>query len=841
VFAAKTIRAPSSTHRSVQPTKPFDARGADSVEHEADRAISDPKSVVFGVDPKIDVGGEPNAARFETGGVKTTAGAAPTVDNALQRKYRDRRTPSDGRFNFAMVPVTAPVQKRNTSDGSGSFQSQLAGGVHSAADLATSGPGQPLPHRAEIQRSFGRHELSDVKAHTDAAARAGVREMQAVAFTRGRHVAFADSPSLHVAAHEAAHVIQQRAGLQLRGGLGQRGDLHEQHAEAVAQRVVHRQSTESLLNAYANRAGALNRNVNVQRFESEEHQHLGDAATGSRTYDLADAATHPGDRFELTHGDIQALSGDVFAPDELFRLAAIPGNRGTLKGTRDEVIYALSDPTIWEMRSGKTGPGPYTGKNDPRFAKGGIWDFTFSPDVQAAVVERYQKLAAANASHFVAPLGRDKKGNPIATPDSAGANYRDLHEFAIREAYKAGAVGGSINTAMAREAAAQHFLADSFSAGHLRTPIASIRTYWSGRYPLFWYNLRHKIALDTAIAMTQGTVVPNYTGYTRILANVEAMAPTLPAITLGDLLAKVFHDVDNEQGVAIKGGGKVFGDAHLDAGTEKLAVAAIVAGNKDIEEAFNLGVQNKLPMRDADTYAKVRARNGGTKDKYAPELQVPAPDKSEPPQNWKAPDIATLWDQHLLGKTGDTVGTAISNTVRTGAIAGQLTDLAARFPVDAPLGMHPRAAYLTGFVGQMQSDPKAGVIDIVSWAPHDMATGSAPREMVQDLVTKGAAGDKKENLGNMKMDQRAKMVNALISDGGPGLVHPNGIPEDLEQIFTIFRGLNHAGRLQLFRAVEGRDWTGDFSRTWPFRDELFKAMEKTGNNLTRLRTLLNAK
>src|SRR5262249_37555191 len=160
-----------------------------------------------------------------------------------------------------------------------------------------------------------------------------------------------------------------------------------------------------------------------------------------------------------------------------------------------------------------------------------------------------------------------------------GGNYRALHEKAIDEADAAGRAGKTIAMAMAREAAAQHFLTDAFSAGHLRTPIGEIRTYWRNKYPLFWYNLRHKIALDTAIEMTRGPPVTAHYGYTEILDSVEKLAPNLPAVTLGDLVASVFHDVDNEQGLNLEGGGKVFGDKHLEAGTEKMAIAAIRAGN----------------------------------------------------------------------------------------------------------------------------------------------------------------------------------------------------------------------------------------------------------------------
>src|SRR5262249_23192845 len=54
---------------------------------------------------------------------------------------------------------------------------------------------------------------------------------------------------LHTAAHEAAHVIQQRNGVRLPGGIDHPGDRHEQHADLVADRVVRGESVEELLDA----------------------------------------------------------------------------------------------------------------------------------------------------------------------------------------------------------------------------------------------------------------------------------------------------------------------------------------------------------------------------------------------------------------------------------------------------------------------------------------------------------------------------------------------------------------------------------------------------------------
>src|SRR5262249_23052070 len=69
-------------------------------------------------------------------------------------------------------------------------------------------------------------------------------------FAVGNAVAFDGAPDLHTAAHEAAHVVQQRGGVQLKGGVNEAGDEHEQHANQVADRVVAGSSAEDLLDRY---------------------------------------------------------------------------------------------------------------------------------------------------------------------------------------------------------------------------------------------------------------------------------------------------------------------------------------------------------------------------------------------------------------------------------------------------------------------------------------------------------------------------------------------------------------------------------------------------------------
>ncbi|MBN1944637.1 MAG: DUF4157 domain-containing protein [Bradymonadales bacterium] len=138
---------------------------------------------------------------------------------------------------------------------------ETAGQVKQAASLGIAGSSSALPHLDTIQQSFGGHDVSQVKAHLGSQAADANQAMGAKAFATGDNIAFAGSPDLHTAAHEAAHVVQQRAGVSLSEGVGQPGDSYERHADAVADRVVAGQSAESLLSATPGSAGGSSQTV----------------------------------------------------------------------------------------------------------------------------------------------------------------------------------------------------------------------------------------------------------------------------------------------------------------------------------------------------------------------------------------------------------------------------------------------------------------------------------------------------------------------------------------------------------------------------------------------------
>jgi hypothetical protein len=190
-----------------------------------------------------------------------------TIDRKTKDTILERRAvvvPGAGPGKRTLVDqlpaVAAPVAAPAGAD------ALASGDVHAAAARGTSGSAGPLPYKDQIQRSFGAFDVGGIAAHGDAAAAEGAHAMGAQAFAAGNHVAFAGAPDLHTAAHEAAHVVQQRAGVQLKGGVGAAGDPYERHADEVADLVVQGKSSEALLATVASPAAAGNASASaVQR------------------------------------------------------------------------------------------------------------------------------------------------------------------------------------------------------------------------------------------------------------------------------------------------------------------------------------------------------------------------------------------------------------------------------------------------------------------------------------------------------------------------------------------------------------------------------------------------
>ncbi len=188
----------------------------------------------------VDPAGAPTV---DGGGATRRAGAVPGKGSLVQRRYG-----TGGGAGMA-----SPVQRRYGAESatSSSGAADEGGEAHAIASAGVQGSGAPLPGLDAVQSSFGRHDVSGIQAHVGGDAGAAAQAIGAEAYATDNHVAFRSTPDLHTAAHEAAHVVQQRGGVQLQGGFDSADDEYERNADAVASAVVSGQSAEGLLDPYA--------------------------------------------------------------------------------------------------------------------------------------------------------------------------------------------------------------------------------------------------------------------------------------------------------------------------------------------------------------------------------------------------------------------------------------------------------------------------------------------------------------------------------------------------------------------------------------------------------------
>ena len=372
--------------------------------------------------------------------------------------------------------------------------------VHAAASEGIAGPGGALPHLDRIQRSFGRHDVSGVQSHQDDRATAGAQAMGAAAFATGNHVAFAGAPSLHTAAHEAAHVVQQRAGVHLLGGVGQSGDTYERHADQVADLVVKGESAEAALDQHAGHGGggAGGSGGPVQRYEAGEHAQTGDTqaelkkAYAPIQYPVAkgDTLDSIADKFKISVDELKAAN-----PDKLKKFPA-QGDKQPVEGFKAGDVVAvpqklnemakdaIKDPSIKVTVNGVAldygtliAMGGDLFGSDEELAKA-------SPDelreIAALIAEekktgkavdtvRWQKatkgrmldLAAKNEAHFAPP-----NADFVAVSGHSSADHKGTWEAQHRKALDT-ARAGDKDKALLQNAFGDHFLTDAFAAGHL--------------------------------------------------------------------------------------------------------------------------------------------------------------------------------------------------------------------------------------------------------------------------------------------------------------------------------------------------------------------------------------
>src|SRR2546423_1143017 len=246
-------------------------------------------------------------------------------ENAERRPRREDAQASSPtvqrRMQTSVPPLEALSQKEDAEE------------IRRAAEMGLQTPASELPFAERIQKSFGHHDIGGVEAHLGPEASASAEAMDAAAYATAGHVVFAGRPTLHTAAHEAAHVVQQRGGLQLAGGVGQAGDVYERQADEVAERVVEGRSAEDLLDRFAggrddNPDGASrpneddSRTPSSARESSEDHSAVRRSLTARTQRDETSAV--PG---------LSRIPRTTFADAPVQRVAVrtAPGDRDTMR------------------------------------------------------------------------------------------------------------------------------------------------------------------------------------------------------------------------------------------------------------------------------------------------------------------------------------------------------------------------------------------------------------------------------------------------------------------------------------------------------------------------------
>jgi hypothetical protein len=475
----------------------------------------------------------------------------------------------------------------------------------------------------------------------------------------------------------------------------------------------------------------------------DEHRDIGDSAFGHGMVNLGGESSE--EEFWLGYGDVMALSGDYFRPQDLFALARIAGERGTRVGTRDEIVCALKVMAVDEVAV------------DSRFEPGGRFsDFEFSAraastDVERHVRDRYLQLAATNDDHFVTPGGvtHESVSRPLG---SAPLAYRHFHHVALEEAWRQGRAHGDLSVAMAREAAAQHFLTDAFTAGHLRTPVAQIRRFWLSRYPDFWQNLQRLVSTSTAAGLRDLSpalrALPASFLQDSTHAALQRRVSRYPQLSLGDFLARLFHDWDNVHGLEVDGGAVIFGDGHVHEGaTRQLALAAVRAGIADVEAAYDLGATGHV-LTGEPLYGAVRSATGASETSFRAELLIPRPSAANPAQNWQASDLESLWSTPIVGAGETTVGQALTEMLQPdGQFIRQLDclgqglvepyGLLATPVLGAWLSKKGCQAYHRGFVEPLAAQPKRAVLGVCQ--SRERMEASPPRLSRRPWIRRTAA------------------------------------------------------------------------------------------------------
>lgn len=331
----------------------------------------------------------------------------------------------------SVLQVSAEAQPHLAADAAGEDTIAIA-------RRGIAGPGQALPHAAEVQRLFGSHDISGIVAHVGGAAGDASRELGAQAYAHGNHVAFTEEPKLGLVAHEAAHVVQSRGGVSFKKD--EPGDSFEQHADDVAALVVRGQSAEQLLGQKSGGAPAVQRAPLAKSSAESDYDLFKAEKAGADITAPAFVHLHTADLrrdidlYLLSRNLTTGVAEVTFTPDigpfmdALFASFDASDNAGRVSMLRNWVapadLYEIVDRNrpIFEADKDKTAwnGNPNDGLRYGRGRKGPPqYTSAVGTGIGAAIEERLLDSLKRMAQQLVAATARHRDGGGKDTPVAA--------------------------------------------------------------------------------------------------------------------------------------------------------------------------------------------------------------------------------------------------------------------------------------------------------------------------------------------------------------------------------------------------------------------------------------
>lgn len=695
---------------------------------------------------------------------KTTARSNKT-DPFFQKRMRTGffHSAGSGGFFRSGQAGSGKVQTKG-GDGGGTASASLESSLSS-----TRGGGSPMSTEtnSSMSEAFGA-DLSGVRIHHDSTAATMNNELSSHAFTHGNDIYFnsgkyddKSTEGKKLLAHELTHTLQQS------------GDVH--------------------------------------RFESDEHLELG--REGSFGPHGETQMVRLADDYMIEYGEMVAMAGDFFG--SIAQMRQLAANDGKGAGTREELEYVR----VVKIHNQKN-------KKD-NYSKGAV----------EAADKRYYELALGNRSHFLNPtvgdMGKttDEKGSELGTrfrvegfrmiqetvPLNSVAAYRMNHMQALVEAYTAGLSGESIDSALAAEAFSNHFLTDSFAAGHVLTPRADATEYWNKKVPMFNYNLKGYIAERMAKVLPVGV---NF-AYHQLKKIVTQRLDAKGYIQFGDVVSGALHDYYNERGVMVRINGQVvrtFGDSHLDDKQNEARTYipdAVRLSLQDVQMVWEAGTKQENPLPVIQSLF--------TDHQFEAEKLLPQPlDESELPDK----DKPLKWDfdgvASLLGDSRFDDALAIFAVNK----AKDFKEIADDLPAIAG------AVLINEIITPLVNDPVGTIRNIVNWVPNT-GGGIFGHDEDDNAMEYYEEAKDKDALDTLSTEQRSGLIKPIVS----GFF--NYVSDDEEAaVMRLFETAPADQRPVIYEQVEGHAWTGDFIHGfWVSDDDLWDAL--SGANLKKLRRLIN--